>query len=727
MPRIRIFLCLLFCLNCVANSAISQSNCNQNSKVDKIVKEALFNFRESNFENSLLLSRTALNEATLINDYCLISRSYNIIASNYNELSEHDKAIFFYKKALFYINKTTNDTLKCNIYNNLGNMYCFEKKQFNEGIRYYKKSVAYGLKINDLKEVYFTNVNITWAYFDVGNYDEGALFLKYVNSNRKKYDDSYTEVIVDMLNGIYSSYKNDNKAANAYFLNAIEAGKKSEERGDLSNAYLEYSKFLNKIKKHKEAYESLLNHHNISDEIYGEKKLKKASLAGLSLELDEYKRQIDKIENEKTEQSLSLKKSRIIVILFILISLILLFLIITLIKNIRYKKKHNLELLKAKEIAEEASLLKTQFISTISHELRTPLYGVVGITNMLLEEHKEISKSQHLSSLKFSARYLLSLVNDILQINKIEENKIVLENFTFNILDEITVIKNSLSFLSQKNNNKISIDVDPGIPEYLIGDKLRLSQILMNLVSNALKFTKDGEVEIKVDLVNVEGKVNHLNFMIKDNGVGIAAVDQSKIFEKFVQVGRKEQDYQGTGLGLSIVKRLLGLFGSTITLDSDLGRGTSFSFVISFEHDLAKTKSIIDEIEVDLTANEIYKILVVEDNLINQLVTKKIIEKNNYVCKVVDDGFGALKILEEEVFDLILMDINMPLMNGFETTKRIRLLGIDTPIVALTAFDKDEITDEAISSGMNDIIIKPFEPVKLFKIINFLINEKSAV
>ncbi|WP_243416320.1 response regulator [Flavobacterium sp. HTF] len=130
---------------------------------------------------------------------------------------------------------------------------------------------------------------------------------------------------------------------------------------------------------------------------------------------------------------------------------------------------------------------------------------------------------------------------------------------------------------------------------------------------------------------------------------------------------------------------------------------------------------------MDLTSDEVFKILVVEDNVINQLVTKKIIEKNNYVCKVVDDGFGALQILDNEYFDLILMDINMPLMNGFETTKRIRQLGIKTPIVALTAFDKDEITDEAISSGMNDIIIKPFEPVKLFKIINYLICETKNV
>ena len=198
---------------------------------------------------------------------------------------------------------------------------------------------------------------------------------------------------------------------------------------------------------YKEAYENLLEFNKITEELYNLEKLKKASLAGFNLELDEYKRQIDKIENEKISQYQSLKKSRIIVILFILISFVLILLIITLIKNIGFKKKHNLELLKAKEIAEQASLVKTQFISTISHELRTPLYGVVGITNMLLEEHKELSNSLHLSSLKFSARYLLTLVNDILQINKIEENKVELENMTFNISDEIAMIKNSLSFL----------------------------------------------------------------------------------------------------------------------------------------------------------------------------------------------------------------------------------------------------------------------------------------
>jgi signal transduction histidine kinase/CheY-like chemotaxis protein len=727
MPQIRIFLILLSILNCSDNPAIGQSEIISEGKINKLVKQAWFDYKDSNFEKSLITSRVALNYATAIKNDYLIARSYKIIAGNYSELSEFDKAIFFYDKSLFYANKTNNDSIKYSLYNNLGNIYCFERKQFDKGIRYYKKSIAYGLKINDLSQVYFTNVNIAWANFDYGNFKEGYPYLKYIDANKKKYGDQSTEIVVNMLNGMYASYKGDNDNADSYFLKAIEAGKNSDEKSDLSYSHLEYSKFLTKIKKYKEAYENLSAFNKITEELYNEEKLKKASIAGFNLELDEYKRQIDKIESEKISQYQSLKKSRIIVILFIIISFILLLLIITLIKNIRFKKKHNLELLQAKEIAEEASLLKTQFISTISHELRTPLYGVVGITNMLLEEHKELSNSQHLSSLKFSARYLLSLVNDILQINKIEENKVVLENLTFNISDEIAMIKNSLSFLSQKNCNKISVYIDPNIPEYLIGDKLRLAQILMNLVSNALKFTKDGEVEIIVNLKKTEGKYYHLEFHIKDNGVGIAIVDQSKIFEKFVQVGRKDEDYQGTGLGLSIVKRLLGLFGTTILLQSDLGEGTAFSFTIPFECDPAKTKIIIDEIQVDLTSDEIYKILVVEDNLINQLVTRKIIEKNNYVCKVVDDGFGALQILENEHFDLILMDINMPLMNGFETTKRIRQLGIKTPIVALTAFDKDEITDEAISSGMNDIIIKPFEPVKLFKIMNYLIYETKNV
>lgn len=724
MPRIRIFLLLLL-LNCFCNSAIAQSEEISDAKIDELINQACSYLKKSNFEESLINSRAALNYAFLKKDDYLIAKCYRIIADNYNELSEFDKAIFFYNKSLFYANQTNNEPIRSGIYTSLGNIYCFEKKQLDKGIRYYKKSIAYGLKVNNFKQVYYANMNIAWVYFDIGHFNEGAPFLKYINSYQKTNEDKASVIVINMLNGMFYSYKNDYKTADTYFKTAIESGKKSDEQSDLSYAYLEYSNFLIKNQKYKEAYENLSLYNKITEELYGQEKLKKASVAGFNLELDEYKREIDKIENEKTTQSQSLKKSKIIVVLFILISFIFLVLIFTLYKNIVIKKKANEELLKAKEIAEEASLLKTQFISTISHELRTPLYGVVGITDMLLDEHKELYRSQYLSSLKFSARYLLSLVNDLLQINKIEENRVVLENSAFNIRDEINMIKNSLSFLSKKNNNQVLVNIDSDIPEELIGDKLRFGQILMNLVSNALKFTKNGEVIIMASLVKIEQDNYFIEFQIKDNGVGIAIADQGKVFDKFVQVGRKEEDYQGTGLGLSIVKKLLQLFGSTISLKSDIGEGTLFTFTIPFQYSTEKIQIIIDEI--DFESNNLYKILIVEDNIINQLITRKIIEKNNYKCSVVNDGFSAIDLLKKEEFDVVLMDINMPLMNGFETTRRIRSIGILTPIVALTAFDKDEIADEAISSGMNDIIIKPFESEKLFKIINNLILEEKNV
>ncbi len=733
MPVIRI-LFVFFWMICLGQPVIAKTELPSEEEISKATNLALKYLKESDFEKSLIVSRVALQQALIAKNNNLIAVSYNIIAANYNEFSEFDKAIFYYKKALSFANKTTNNVLKNRINNNLGNVYCFEKKQYEKGIEYYKKSLEYSKKEKDSALVYLINLNITWAYFDIDEFKLALPYFNYINKHHKEPFNESTIVVFNMLNGMYYSHIKDNTKAHSYFVEAIRHGITSAEKSDLLYSYIEYSMFLDKIGDYKNAYKYIIKHNEINEKIYNEEKLKKAERAGFNLELDEYKRQIGKIEIEKKLQDQSLKKSRIIVLLFILTSCIFLILIVTLYKNVIFKKRTNAkllftneELIKAKEQAEEASVLKTQFISTISHELRTPLYGVVGITNMLLEEHKELARSQHLSSLKFSARYLLSLVNDILQINKIEENKIVLESWTFNMSDEINMIKNSLSFLSQKNNNQITVIIDPDIPEYLIGDKLRFSQVLMNLVSNALKFTKNGEVNIIANLVEVIGKANFIEFQIKDTGMGIAVIDQDKIFEKFVQVGRNEEDYQGTGLGLTIVKRLLGLFGSTISLESNIGKGTIFTFTIVFEHDLEKTKSIINEIQVDLTCNQMFKVLVVEDNLINQIVTKKIIEKNNYSCTVVDDGYAALEILDIEDFDVVLMDINMPMMNGFETTRKIRLKGIKTPIVALTAFDKDEITDEAISAGINDIIIKPFESVKLFKIINCLIVETKNV
>ncbi|TDD76887.1 response regulator [Flavobacterium caseinilyticum] len=729
MYQIRTVVLLLFLLNSFNNS-IAQPKISSKKEIAKLTDNATVYLKSANFEKSLGISKVALRSAIDANDLNAVATSYITIAANYAEMAEFEKAIFFYNKSLSYAKKAANDTLKKKINNNLGNIYCFEKKQYARGIQFYENSLQYSQKLGDTSQTFVTNLNIAWAYFDIGNFEKGYPSLKFINKYNKKYGDETTITAVNMLNGMYHSYKGNHKLATSSFLNAIQSGKGENEKSDLSFSHLEYSKFLSKKGDHKNAYENLLRYNIITEELYNKEKLKKANVAGINLELDEYKRQIDRIETEKEVQLQSLRKSRIIVMLFGVVFVILLLLLYTLFKNNNFKKKANAELSQtnkeliiAKEKAEEASIVKSQFVSTISHELRTPLYGVIGITNMLLDEHKELAGSPYMNSLKFSAKYLLSLVNDILQINKIEDNRLVLENLTFNISDEINMIKNSLIFMAKSNNNILRVTIDPDIPEYLIGDKLRLSQIIMNLVSNALKFTKNGEVQIRILLAKVDCRTNFIEFQIQDNGIGIAAADQEKIFEKFVQVGRKETDYQGTGLGLSIVKQLLGQFKSEITIDSAIGKGTLLKFVIGFEFNTEKTNEIINNIQVDMTSTQPINVLVVEDNHINQIITRKTIEKNNYKCSVVDNGYAALEILEKENFDVILMDINMPLINGFETTRKIRLKGIDIPIVALTAFDKAEITEEALSAGINDIIIKPFDSIKLFEIINILISK----
>ncbi|MGK4568114.1 response regulator [Flavobacterium sp. 3HN19-14] len=350
------------------------------------------------------------------------------------------------------------------------------------------------------------------------------------------------------------------------------------------------------------------------------------------------------------------------------------------------------------------------------------MYGVIGITNMFLEEHKEHVNNEHLHSLKFSARYLLALVNDILQINKMEEKKIVLENATFNLQSEMNTIINSLAFIADKNENVLRVEVDPAIPEFLIGDELRLSQILMNLISNALKFTHKGEVVVTAKLDNVLENIYYIEFIVSDNGIGIAKHDQEKIFDKFVQIERKDGDYQGTGLGLTIVKRLIELFNSKLVLESGENIGTTFSFKIGFLPDETLEKGMNAEVQSIAVGTGTFRILVVEDNKINQMVTKRIIERNHHECQIVDNGYDAIELVKKEKFDIILMDINMPMINGYETSRRIRDFGITTPIIALTAFDKNEVEPQAAASGIDGVIIKPFEPSELFQLIAGLVK-----
>lgn len=723
-----LFIILLFCFT----NAVAQDYKAERDEIERLLNQTVVDFNDAKYDKALESSKQALINSFAINDDSYIAQSYNTIGVIYNECSDPKKAIGFYEKALSYAKKANKDKLYNWIYGNLGSVYYYNQIDVPKGINYYKKALEYAIKIKDTTDITFTKMNIASAYFAIDKFEDGEVYIKDIKEKILQSSNDEARMRMNTLLGIYTTNHDKKAEAENYYATSEKIARKNKSDSYLISIYenlVRHYKHYNEPEK-AEVYKAKLD--SLSKEVYSEDKLNNVQKAAVQIELDEYKMQLERVEQANDSHQKSLKESKLIVILFIVILIILLLFLLTLYKSIKLReqanaelKKANEELVLAKEKAEEASQLKSQFVSTITHELRTPLYGVIGITNIILDEHKELGNSPHLKSLKFSAKYLLALVNDILQINKIEEKRIVLENLIFNLTDEITLIKNSVEYIADKNNDKFTIEIDTAIPEFLIGDKLRLSQIIMNLVSNALKFTKNGEVTISADLKKVEGTTHFIEFKIKDTGIGIAKEHQEKIFDKFVQIERKEEDYQGTGLGLSIVSRLVELFNSEIHLESEENVGTTFTFTIGFEYDEVKSKEIINNIEVDLSTSTLYNILVVEDNKINQVVTKKIIQGNNMSCTIVDDGYAALVALEREAFDLILMDINMPLINGFETTRKIREKGIKVPVIALTAFDKDEVGEEAISAGMNDIMVKPFEPSKLFQVISNQIKQNE--
>jgi hypothetical protein len=463
------------------------------------------------------------------------------------------------------------------------------------------------------------------------------------------------------------------------------------------------------LKKHIQLSDSLLDikRENLSPE-------KKSQF------INEYKdSERKKMAVELEEADASNNLTRITTILSIALITILSLLTLSLYKNnnIRLKTnnmlhKKNDELIVAKEKAELASKTKANFLSTVTHELRTPLYAVTGLTNMLLDEEPKPDQISHLKSLKFSGDYLLTFINDILQINKIEANKVDLDPEIFNLRKKVENVISALSNSALDNNTKLHYEYDKDLPSTFTADQLKISQILINLIGNAIKFTKDGDIWVRLKKLNQTDDVFTIRFEIQDNGIGITKEKQEHMFESFsqgsIQINRK---YGGTGLGLSIVKGLIEILKGKIYLKSELGKGSSFFFEIPLTYSpepiiTEKPKNPNEINALDLTN---IKILVVEDNKINQMITRKILNKMSLYCDVVDNGEDAVERVKEVQYDVVLMDIHMPGISGLEATKIIRTFDKELTIFALTAVTLEDKMHEFDEAGFDDIISKPFK------------------
>lgn len=404
------------------------------------------------------------------------------------------------------------------------------------------------------------------------------------------------------------------------------------------------------------------------------------------------------------------------------------------IRDITQQKRTN-ELLKNKELADRSANMKAKFLANMSHEIRTPMNAVMGMTNLLYSTHLGDDQQKYVNGIKSASEHLLVLINDILDFSKIEAGKLSIEKIHFSLQEVLNNIIQTFKFKAANKNLSFSVEANNNLPTALIGDPTRLTQIIMNLVSNAIKFTKKGFVQVRVKLFAQDMQSVTIAFEIEDSGIGIPQKKVATIFDAFAQVGSDtSRKFGGTGLGLAITKKLVDMQGGAIKVKSVEGQGSIFIFSIKYK------KGKPDEIKhqnfklsaISITPLQPLHILVVDDNELNRVVAADTIKKwgKNLCIDMAENGKEAINKIMQHSYDLILMDVQMPIMDGYEATKCIRqqLKLTDLPILAMTAYATTGEAEKTIMAGMNAYISKPFNPKDLYNKIFTLtkhINKSS--
>ena len=679
----------------------------------------------------------ALEIAKKADDKRNIGLIYSRIGKLHYLLEEQDQALVALTNAVDFQRQTKDYANNADTYKTFGTVY-MAKGDFNQALEYFKSAKSL-FEQEDLENLIAEVLLYEGkAYNYLEDYNEAKKSLENCLILSKQY--SLAEIDANASITLAKTQLNLGNKDTALELvtQGLNEAKSLKFNNVLTEGYFTMSAIQESLGNHKIASEYLKRYIFLSDSLLKLKKEKFSPAKRLQYIIDNQdeiqKQNLADLEEQKEANSLN----KLTTILSIALITILSLLTLSLYKNnnIRLKTnnmlhKKNSELIVAKEKAELASKTKANFLSTVTHELRTPLYAVTGITNMLLDEEPKPEQVQHLKSLKFSGEYLLTFINDILQINKIEANKVDLDPQVFNLKKKIENVIAALNNSALDNNIKLHLNFDADLPEVYNADQLKISQILINLIGNSIKFTKDGDIWVRVFKIDKKDKVYTLRFEIEDNGIGISKEKQESMFESFsqgsIQINRK---YGGTGLGLSIVKGLIDILKGKIYLKSELGKGSTFTFELplEFSTEAVKEKKVEYFDNVDETDLSKVKILVVEDNKINQMITKKILNKMKLNCDLVDNGEAAVDMVKNNNYDVVLMDIHMPGISGLEATTMIRTFDKELTIFALTAVTIEDKMQEFDDAGFTDIISKPFKQEdfekKLFNAL--MVNKKKA-
>ena len=696
-------------------------------RVDTLVKYVRTQFYSNNYGQTIEIGGETIKLARRIDDRNAIFRVSSLMGNAFLQLYDtvQAKRIFFSTiHEAERLNDTTRSLTTARI--DLGNLYALQEKN-DLAILKYKEAIPLAEKLNDSTHLFILNYNIAELSLDMKKLEASeyhvAKTVEYVKSVKSE---AY-HAVAKLVTGRLFRLKNDPEGALPHLEESILLAEKSGYTEALIEAYQVAAEVQIDLGNFESATNYLLEADEIKSEKYKADKIQSIETVTAKFKLDQYKQdltaqalqnKIDLHETKRETTSLWIKIASGILFVFSIV------LFISYIKRKKLLKdllKKNKQYLEAKDESEAQAEAKNRLFSNITHELRTPLYGIIGISSLLLDDKKMEHQVKNLNSLKFSADFLLSLINNVLQFTRMDtQGTQILRQAEFDLRDLINSVVESSKFLNTSKPNDYRVKIDDAVPNLLLGDDIKLSQILMNLVSNASKFTHHGTINIQVERKVDEGDRICLKFSIRDTGIGISKKRQEHLFDEFSDTG-SNYEHQGTGLGLPIVKKLLNLFGSELRLHSEPGKGTDISFTLYFnETEVGQLDG--SSLEVAPTSFAGKNILVVDDNKINQLVTKKTLEKHHASVLVAGNGRQAIDLVKTEKLDLILMDINMPEMNGFEATEIIRSLGQKTPVLALTAVEEEKVLIKNTNDLFNDFIIKPYKNEEFLLKISLHLN-----
>ncbi|WP_434037685.1 ATP-binding response regulator [Formosa sp. 4Alg 33] len=724
-------LVMLLALDLHAQDTVNNDPETIQNTIDFRITQAQYDIDNNNYYPAKKKLEEALSLAESIDN----KKSIGLILSKFGKLEfridETSTAIKTLTKAIEVQRFAMDDANIAETYKTLGNVFMY-LDQYDEALTYYKSSLTLFEQENLEEFEAEVLLNQGRAYLGLKQYRKARVQIDKSLALAQRFDLDKIKSSALIHQAKVSYFLNDDENALKLGNQGLQLAESNNYSDVLSHGYLILSELNEKLGNFKVSTQYLKKHIALSEMLLKQKRenLSPESQAKFILDNQTEFQKEKEADLEKLKVDKSLNKLATILSIALITILSLLTLSLYKNNNIRLKTnnmlhKKNRELIVAKEKAELASKTKANFLSTVTHELRTPLYAVTGLTSMLLEENPKPDQIQHLKSLKFSGDYLLTFINDILQINKIEANKVDIEYEVFDLKKKVSDVIAALNNSAIDNGVKIHFEYGKDLPTNYKADQIKISQILINLIGNSIKFTKDGDIWVRVSKISNNNDVFNVKFEIEDNGIGITEEKQNHMFESFsqgsIQINRK---YGGTGLGLSIVKGLIDILGGKIYLKSNLNKGTTFYFEIPLKQTeekiaIPKNKNYFKDV-TELELSNI-KILVVEDNKINQMITNKILTKMKLQCDIVDNGEEAVDLVKNNHYDVVLMDIHMPGISGIEATKIIRTFDKDLTIFALTAVTIEDKMHEFEEAEFDDIISKPFKQAdfekKLYKAV----------